>query len=103
MKVTAAIPPVFDAYATIVLHGNGEDQRRHKPDHARPAGQPAGQRWWLDTFSASDDDMVCPSVTMAAMPKGDHLTRVAVRAGGGRSWASRRLAEEEAGLGEPHP
>jgi hypothetical protein len=29
MTVTAAIPPVFDVYATIVLPGNGEDQQRH--------------------------------------------------------------------------
>lgn len=29
LTVTAAIPPVFDAYATVVLPDNGEDTERH--------------------------------------------------------------------------
>ena len=70
MTVTAAIPPVFDACATIVLPGNGEDQQRHnRAMLALLASQPAGQRQWLGCLSTSDDDMVCPGVTMAAMPK----------------------------------
>ena len=46
--IAAAIPPVFDAYATIVLPGSDEDQEEH--DRAVLAllrGQSAGQRWWL--------------------------------------------------------
>jgi hypothetical protein len=70
MTITAAIPPVFDAYATVVLPDSGEDQERlNRAMLALLAGQPAGQRWWLGYLSTSDDDMVFPGATMATLPK----------------------------------
>jgi hypothetical protein len=41
LTITSAIPPVFDAYATVVLPDNGADQERRRPRHpGRPAAGP---------------------------------------------------------------
>lgn len=62
LAVTAAIPPVFDAYATIVLPDGGEDQQRHnRAMLALLAGGPAGQRWWLGYLSTGADHLVFPA------------------------------------------
>jgi hypothetical protein len=48
LTITAAIPPVFEAYATVVLPDRGEGQDKH--DRAvlgLLSGQSAGQPWWL--------------------------------------------------------
>jgi hypothetical protein len=70
--ITSAIPPVFDAYATIVLPDNGEDHERHnRAMLATLGGQSpgAGPRWWLGYLNTSDYDLVCPRVAMAQLPK----------------------------------
>jgi hypothetical protein len=70
LAVTAAIPPVFGAYATVVLPDGAEDQERYnRAVLALLAGQSAGQRWWLGYLSTSADDLAFPGVTMAALPK----------------------------------
>jgi hypothetical protein len=73
LTITSAIPPVFDAYATVVLPDNGDQERHSRAMLALLAGQspgpPAGPRWWLGYLSTSADDMVSPGVTMAALPK----------------------------------
>src|SRR5918999_2664900 len=59
--ITAPIPPVFDAYATIVLPV--EDERRHKHDRAMIAllsEQSAGQPWWLGYLDTGADYIVFP-------------------------------------------
>ncbi len=68
LTITAAIPPVFDAYATIVLPDGGEDQERHNramltmlagqspgpPARPRQAAtwrrNEAGSSWWRDVL-----------------------------------------------------
>jgi hypothetical protein len=71
--ITSAIPPVFDAYATVVLPDNGEDQERHnRAMLATLAGQSPGApgpRWWLGYLNTSDYDLVFPRVAMAQLPK----------------------------------
>lgn len=70
LAITAAIPPVFDAYATIVLPDNAEDQERHnRAMLALLEEEPAGQRWWLGYLSSGADHLVFPGVVMAALPK----------------------------------
>jgi hypothetical protein len=69
LAVTAVIPPVFAAYATVVLLEGAEDQERYnRAVLALLTGQSAGQRWWLGYLSPSADDLVFPGVTMAALP-----------------------------------
>ena len=66
--ITAAIPPVFEAYATIVLPPRGEGQDEH--DRAVVAvlsEQAAGQPWWLGYLDTGADDIVftdAPKVTL---------------------------------------
>jgi hypothetical protein len=48
LTITSAIPPIFEAYATVVLPYGGEEQDEH--DRAVLAllhEQSAGQPWWL--------------------------------------------------------
>jgi hypothetical protein len=46
--ITAAIPPVFDAYATAVPPGSDAEQEQHdRAVSALLSGHSAGQPWWL--------------------------------------------------------
>ena len=59
--VIAAIPPVFGAYATVLLPPRGEGQDEH--DRAVLAllrEQSAGQPWWLGYLDTGADDIVFP-------------------------------------------
>lgn len=61
LAITSAIPPVFDAYATVVLPPAGEGQPEH--DQAVLAvltGQTPGQPWWLGYLDTGSDDLVFP-------------------------------------------
>jgi hypothetical protein len=70
LTITSAIPPVFDAYATVVLPDNGEDQERHnRAMLAILAGQSPGAHWWLGYLNTSDYDLVFPRVAMAQLPR----------------------------------
>ena len=66
--IIAAIPPVFDAYATVMLPPRGEGQDEH--DRAVLAllrEQSAGQPWWLGYLDTGADDIVfrdAPKVTL---------------------------------------
>ncbi|HYU93746.1 MAG TPA: hypothetical protein VEN95_09765 [Actinomycetota bacterium] len=59
--ITAAIPPSFEAYATVMLPYAGRGQDRH--DRAVLAllrGQSARQPWWLGYLDTGADDIVFP-------------------------------------------
>jgi hypothetical protein len=46
--ITAAIPPIFEAYATVMLPYGGEGQDEHdRAVLALLSEQSAGQPWWL--------------------------------------------------------
>jgi hypothetical protein len=70
LTITAAIPPVFEAYATVELPDGGEGQ----DDHERAvlmllSEQSAGQPWWLGYLDTGADDIVfpdAPKVTLYA-------------------------------------
>ncbi|HZB33944.1 MAG TPA: hypothetical protein VE465_27530 [Streptosporangiaceae bacterium] len=68
--ITAAIPPVFEAYATVLLPYGGAGQDEH--DRAMLAllsEQSADQRWWLGYLHTGADDIVfpdAPKVTLYA-------------------------------------
>jgi hypothetical protein len=69
--VTAAIPPVFDAYATVVLPASDEERDRH--DRAL-AGvlteQSPDQPWWLGYLDTGADDIVFPDAPMVRLYPG---------------------------------
>ena len=59
--ITAAIPPVFEAYATVVLPYGGEGQDEHdRAVLALLSEQSAGQPWWLGYLDTGADDIVFP-------------------------------------------
>jgi hypothetical protein len=70
LTITSAIPPIFEAYATVVLPYRGEEQDEH--DRAVLAllrEQPEGQPWWLGYLDTGADDIVfpdAPKVTLYA-------------------------------------
>jgi hypothetical protein len=76
--ITAAIPPIFGAYATVVLPGSDEDQEKY--DRAVSAllrEQSAGQRWWLGYLDTGADDIVFPGAPMVTLYSGWHYVLVA--------------------------
>jgi hypothetical protein len=59
--ITAAIPPVFVAYATVVLPFAGRGQDEHdRLLLALLSEQSAGQPWWLGYLDTGADDIVFP-------------------------------------------
>jgi hypothetical protein len=68
VTITSAIPPVFDAYATVVIPQDRDAQRRH--DRAVVAllnSQSPDQQWWLGYLDTGCDDVVFPDAPMVTM------------------------------------
>lgn len=87
--ISSAIPPVFDAYATIVLPHGGRGQERH--DQAvlsvlRAQSRP--QPWWLGYLDTGPDDVVFPEVPRVVIYAG--WPYVLVRAGSDQAAGWRR-------------
>jgi hypothetical protein len=75
--ITSAIPPVFGAYATIVLPPGGQGQDVH--DRAvlgLLVEQSAGQPWWLGYLDTGADDIVFPHVPKVTLYSGWHYVLV---------------------------
>ena len=87
--ITAAVPPVFDAYGTIVLPDRPE--QRDKRDRAVAAlltAHSAGQPWWLGYLDTGSDDVIFPGAPMVTLYAGWHY--VLVEAGPEQATAWRR-------------
>ncbi len=77
LTITSAIPPVFGAYATIVLPDNNEDQQEHdRAVLAVLSEQPAGQPWWLGYLDTGADDIVFQGAPMVTLYSGWHYVLV---------------------------
>jgi hypothetical protein len=71
VTITAAIPAVFEAYATVELPEGGEGQ----DDHDRImltllSEQPVGQPWWLGYLDTGADDIVFPDAPPVTLYSG---------------------------------
>ena len=74
--ITAAIPPVFEAYATVVV-AYGEQRVRHdRAVLALLAGQSPGQRRWLGYLDTGVDDIVFPDAPKVTLYAGWHYVLV---------------------------
>jgi hypothetical protein len=74
--ITAAIPPVFEAYATAVLP-YGEEQGRHdRAVLALLTEQSAREPWWLGYLDTGADDIVFPDVPKVTLYSGWHYVLV---------------------------
>jgi hypothetical protein len=75
VTVTVAIPPVFAAYATVVIPGEGEDEShvtaaKHAYDAALLAvlrRHTAPQRWWLGYLETGVADVVFPDAARTTL------------------------------------
>lgn len=71
LTITSAIPPVFEAFATIVLPPGGKGQDEH--DRAVLtvlSEQSAGQPWWLGYLDTGADDIVFPDAPKVTLYTG---------------------------------
>src|SRR5215472_6018387 len=75
--IIAAIPPVFEAYATVMLPPRGEGQDEHdRAVLALLSEQSAGQPWWLGYLDTGADDIVFPGSPMVTLYSGWHFVLV---------------------------
>ena len=75
--ITAAVPPEFDAYATVVLPA--DDEEREKRDLAVSvllSKHSAGQPWWLGYLDTGVDDIVFAGAPMVTLYSGWHYLLV---------------------------
>lgn len=69
--ITAAIPPGFEAYATLVLPYGGEEQDSHdRAVLALLSGQSPSQPWWLGYLDTGADDIVFPDAPKVTLYSG---------------------------------
>jgi hypothetical protein len=77
--ITAAIPPAFEAYATVVLPPTDSAGRRDQHDQAVLAllrGQPARPPWWLGYLDTGSDDIVFPAAPKVTLYAGWHYVLI---------------------------
>jgi hypothetical protein len=85
--ITAAIPPVFEAYATVVLPEGGQGQDQH--DQAVLGllrEQSAGQPWWLGYLDTGADDIVFPDAPKVTLYSGWHYVLAQAGAEQAATW-----------------
>jgi hypothetical protein len=69
--ITAAIPPVFEAYATVVLPYGAEGLDKHVgATLALLREQSAGRPWWLGYLDTGADDIVFPDAPKVTLYSG---------------------------------
>lgn len=77
VTITAAIPPVFDAYATVVLPDGEEKQKKHdRAVSTLLSEHSADQPWWLGYLDTGADDIVFPGTPMVTLYSGWHYVLV---------------------------
>jgi hypothetical protein len=75
--ITAAIPPVFEVYATVVLPYEDEAQDRHdRAVLALLSEQSPSQPWWLGYLDTGADDTVFPDAPKVTLYYGWHYVLV---------------------------
>jgi hypothetical protein len=90
LTITAAIPPVFEAYATVVLPGRGEGQDNYdRAVLALLSGQSEGLPWWLGYLDTGADDIVFPGVPMVTLYAGWHYVLVEAGPEQAGTWRAR--------------
>lgn len=68
VTIASAIPPVFPAYATILLPDDRDDQTRQDQAVLSVLGsQPAARSWWLGYLDTGADDVVFPDAPRVSL------------------------------------
>jgi hypothetical protein len=90
--ITSAIPPIFEAYATIVLPYGGEGQDVHDRALLSVLSEhSAGQPWWLGYLDTGADDIVFPGSPMVTLYPGWHYVLVEAGPEQAASWRKQDL------------
>jgi hypothetical protein len=77
LAITAAIPSVFEAYATVVRPEVSEGQAKHdQAVLALLSEYSADQPWWLGYLDTGTDDIVFPGAPMVTLYAGWHYVLV---------------------------
>jgi hypothetical protein len=75
--ITAAIPPVFEAYATVVLPYRDEAQDKHDQAVLGLLSEHSpSQPWWLGYLDTGADDIVFPDAPKVTLYYGWHYVLV---------------------------
>jgi len=77
VAITSAIPPIFDAYATIVVPADAAARDAH--DQALLAllgARSASQPWWLGYLDTGADDVVFADAPMVTLYAGWHYVLI---------------------------
>jgi hypothetical protein len=77
LAITAAIPPVFEAYATLVRPGGDGQDQHDRAVLARLSEYSAAQPWWLGYLDTGTDDIVFPRAPMVTLYAGWRYVLVA--------------------------
>src|SRR5258708_1815346 len=89
--IPAAIPPVFEAYATVVLPHAGEGQDEHdRAVLALLSEQSTGQPRWLGYLDTGADDIVFPDAPKVTLYSGWHYVLVEAGPAQAPPWRPRR-------------
>jgi hypothetical protein len=85
--ITAAIPPVFEAYATVVPPYQDEAQDKHdQAVLALLSEQSPSQPWWLGYLDTGADDIVFPDAPKVNLYYGWHYVLVEAGAEQAATW-----------------
>ena len=85
--ITSAIPPIFEAYATIVLPYRGEAQEVHDRAVLSVLSEySAGQLWWLGYLDTGADDIVFPHAPKVTLYSGWHYVLAEAGPGQAATW-----------------
>jgi len=93
LTITSAIPPVFEAYATVVLPYGGDGQEAHDQDVlGLLKQQSADQPWWLGYLDTGSDDIVFPDAPMVTLYPGWRYVLVEAGPEQAATWRQRYLS-----------
>jgi hypothetical protein len=93
LTIDAAIPPVFEAYATVVLPHGGERQEQHdRGVLGLLTGHTADQPWWLGYLDTGADDIVFPDSPRVTLYAGWHYVLVEAGPEQAATWRTTDLA-----------
>ena len=93
LTITSAIPPVFAAYATVLLPERGEGQEAHDQAVLGLLGEKsAEQPWWLGYLDTGADDIVFPDAPMVTLYSGWRYVLVEAGPEQAASWRKYNLS-----------